>query len=156
MKVFCEAVQRGRMKVMKAKIDKKAELLKTAENAAYQAYAPYSNFRVGAALLCSDGTIFSGANVENRSFGLTNCAERSALFTAISQGKRSFVSMLIFCPDAEKPIPPCGACRQVITEFMDGPCEIVYTHNGKDFYETSVDELLPQDSPEDLKTLKNT
>ena len=137
-------------------MNKQEELFKRAKEAAHRAYAPYSRFRVGAALLCKDGSIITGANVENRSFGLTNCAERSALFSAISQGKRAFVSMLIFCPDAEKPIPPCGACRQVITEFMDGVSEIAYTHNGKDFLKTTAGKLLPQDSPEDLKTLKDS
>ena len=96
------------------------ELIDLAIRAQANAYAPYSGFKVGAALLCEDGEVFVGANVENSSFGLTNCAERSALFAAVSAGKRSFKAIAVvggadgvvsdFCP-------PCGACRQALAEF---------------------------------------
>ena len=99
-------------------MDKLKELFDKAVEVSEHAYAPYSNFRVGAALLCSDGSIETGVNVENRSFGLTNCAERSAVFTAVSKGKKDFKAVAIYCRDADYPVPPCGACRQVLSEFL--------------------------------------
>ena len=87
------------------------QALEAAENA----YAPYSHFRVGAALLLDDGSIVTGVNVENRSYGLTNCAERTAIFHAVATGKRSFTAIAIATPDADYPVGPCGACRQVIS-----------------------------------------
>lgn len=92
-------------------------LLKTAAEAAGNAYAPYSNYQVGAALLCVDGEVFTGCNVENASYGLTICAERTAVFTAIASGhRRDFVAMAIVADGDSMPYP-CGACRQVLSEF---------------------------------------
>lgn len=129
-------------------------LFQKAKAAANFAYAPYSRFRVAAALLCDDSSIITGVNVENRSYGLTNCAERSAIFSGVSQGKTGFMALLIYCPDSDKPIPPCGACRQVITEFMEDGGRIYFTNNGTDYVESRVKDLLPHDTPGDLKRLR--
>jgi cytidine deaminase len=91
-------------------------LLELAASAAHKAYAPYSNCKVGAALLCADGTVFTGCNVENASYGLTNCAERTAVFTAIAAGRRDFAAMAVVADGDGMPYP-CGACRQVLSEF---------------------------------------
>ncbi len=105
-----------------------------------QAYVPYSKFAVGAALLCADGSIYTGCNIENASFGLTNCAERTAIFKAVSEGKRDFVALAVVA-DTPNPCSPCGACRQVMAEFaipkvIMGNCEGDYTT-------CRLDELLP-------------
>ncbi len=94
-----------------------AALVATARAAAARAYAPYSKYRVGAALLAADGTVFAGCNVENASYGLTNCAERTALFKAVSEGRRSFRALAIVGGTAKSPALPCGACRQALAEF---------------------------------------
>ena len=93
-----------------------AELLRLASQARERAYAPYSNFRVGAALLASDGEIFLGANVENAAYGSTICAERVAMPKAIVDGARDFVALAVV-GDGDGPCTPCGACRQVLYEF---------------------------------------
>lgn len=93
------------------------KLIQAAENTANKSYSPYSHFRVGAAILLRDGNIASGTNVENRSYGLTICAERSAASRAIADGYKEFLAIAIYSPDSETPLPPCGACRQVISEF---------------------------------------
>ena len=91
-------------------------LLEAAAKAAQKAHAPYSNYKVGAALLCADGKTFTGCNVENASYGLTNCAERTAVFMAIAAGRRDFVAMAVVADGDSMPYP-CGACRQVLSEF---------------------------------------
>ncbi len=97
------------------------QLLARAREASQRAYAPYSLFPVGAALLAADGTIFTGVNVENASYGLTNCAERSAIFTAVTAGTRKFVAIAVWADAVPGGIvTPCGACRQVLAEFL-GP-----------------------------------
>ena len=100
---------------MGAQIDPR-QLLDRAWTAREQAYAPYSKFNVGAALLCGNGSIFTGCNVENISFGLTICAERSALFSAVCAGERDFIAIAIVASTLTA-IAPCGACRQVLAEF---------------------------------------
>jgi cytidine deaminase len=92
------------------------ELLQHAAKALENSYAPYSRFRVGAALLTEDGQVFTGCNVENASYGLSNCAERTAVFKAVSNGKKSFRAIAIVS-DRTNPVYPCGACRQVLREF---------------------------------------
>lgn len=99
---------------MDAKIDDK--LLAAALAARENAYAPYSKFTVGAAVLADDGRIFTGCNVENASYGLTCCAERNAIFAAVSSGARSFKALCVVA-DTDAPVAPCGACRQVLAEF---------------------------------------
>ena len=109
---------------------------------AARAYAPYSKFRVGAALLLEDGTIVTGVNVENRSFGLTNCAERSAIYAAVSSGVRKFTAIAVATPDSDYPVSPCGACRQVLSELLNEDTPIVLS-NGIDVQITNIKELLP-------------
>lgn len=116
-------------------------LLKAAKAAQKNAYAPYSRFQVGAALLAADGTIISGANVENASYGATICAERSAICSAVSAGKRDFVAIGLFT-DCPKAAWPCGMCRQVLAEFA--PDMPVYsTTPSAEVEKSSVAELLP-------------
>ena len=122
------------------------ELVQLARSAAHQAYAPYSQFRVGAALRCKDNEVFLGANVENRSFGLTICAERSAIVAAISQGRQDFAEMAIFGLDAQGPLPPCGACRQVISEFLPSDAQIHFSGNDGAYETALLKDLLPFDS----------
>lgn len=122
--------------------NQKHELVTTAENMLDKAYVPYSNFQVGAALLTEDGKVFGGCNIENASFGLTNCAERTALFSAIAQGYTSF-KYLVVTGNTEGPISPCGACRQVIAEFCGDQMPVLLTNTNHDENETTVNELLP-------------
>ena len=112
-----------------------------AEAAKARAYAPYSNFRVGAALLCEDGSMVSGCNVENASYGLTVCAERNAVFAAVALGKTRFVAIAI-CTDQEAPVTPCGACRQVLAEFAPPFSVRCYGTRGDEICETTA-SLLP-------------
>ncbi len=117
------------------------ELIDAAFQALKNAHAPYSNYKVGAALLCSDGTVFQGCNVENASFGLTNCAERTAVFSAIAAGKRAFEAIAIAASGEPAPFP-CGACRQVLAEFC-GPDFPVYVAQTDGIQTTTLGELLP-------------
>ncbi len=123
-----------------------SELHALARKAAEASYSPYSHFRVGAALLCEDGTVFTGTNVENRSFGLTICAERSALVAAISAGHRRFLSLAISTPDSESPVGPCGACRQVISEFLEPAAPVRFGGSSGRVVDASVESLIPFDS----------
>ncbi|MDR2135691.1 MAG: cytidine deaminase [Treponema sp.] len=127
-------------------------LFALARAAAEHAYAPYSKFRVGAALLAADGRIFTGCNVENRSFGLTVCAERNAVFQAVAQGCRSFAALAVVTPDSSGPVGPCGACRQVLSEFMGPQCRVRFGPGTgpSSPVDTSLGELLPFDSLHDL------
>jgi len=129
-------------------------LFTEARKAADMAYSPYSKFRVGAALLCEDGSIVTGCNVENRSFGLTICAERNAVTTAITLGKRRFTALAISTPDSIEPVGPCGACRQVLSEFMPPESPVRFSGSGANQVYTTIKELLPWDSLYDL--LENT
>jgi len=106
-----------------------------------RAHAPYSNYKVGAVLLCADGTVFKGCNIENASFGLTNCAERTAIFSAIASGKKDFAAIAIAASGEPAPFP-CGACRQVLAEFCEPEFPIHIAN--EDGYETiTLGELLP-------------
>ena len=127
------------------------ELWKQALAVASVAWAPYSRFRVGAALLCKDGSIILGVNVENRYFGLTICAERSAISAAISQGKREFSAIAIASPDAQGPLSPCGACRQVLSEFLPPDTPIIFGKDMDSLIKVPLKELVPYDSLHELK-----
>ena len=109
-----------------------------------RAYTPYSNFKVGAAILLKDGSYVLGANVENASFGLSNCAERSALFSLYSQGykKEDIVSMTVVAND-HGPVSPCGACRQVMHELMPKNAKVILANTQGEIKEMTTDGLLP-------------
>jgi cytidine deaminase len=126
------------------------ELFGIAQKAALAAYAPYSHFRVGAALLGADGTVYSGCNVENRSFGLTICAERSAVVQGVGKGCRSFTALAIATPDSPDPVGPCGACRQVLSEFMAPGSPVLFGGSGPERVETTIGILYPYDSLHEL------
>ncbi len=123
-----------------------------AREAKRNSYSPYSRFRVGAAVLTTDGRVFTGCNIENSSYGLTTCAERTALFKAVSEGERSFVAIAI-ASDEDTFTPPCGACRQVIFELA-GNVDVVLTKKNGSYRVKKMLELLPQ--PFDGKNLKKT
>jgi cytidine deaminase len=127
------------------------KLFAEAQKTAVSAYAPYSHFRVGAALLCEDGTIVKGVNVENRSYGLTICAERNAVTSAVTLGKQNFLAAAISTPDSVEPVGPCGACRQVLGEFMKPDAPVRFAGSGSKQVNTTIGELLPMDSLHDLK-----
>jgi len=118
-------------------------LLKAARQAMKRAYAPYSHFKVGAALLTTTGKLFSGCNVENASYGLTNCAERTAIFSAVANaGPQLEIRFIAVVNDQGVPCSPCGACRQVIYEF--GPDAIVIFQSARSWKETPISKLLPE------------
>ncbi len=127
------------------------ELIQEAFRAMENAYAPYSNYHVGAAVLTTDGRVFWGANIENASYGATNCAERSAVFSAYSNGyHKDRIKALAIVSDGDRIAAPCGICRQVLCELLDHHTPI-YLSNGKDEKDTDIDELLPmQFSGEDV------
>ena len=118
------------------------ELINLAKEASKNAYVPYSRFPVGAALECRGGIVFTGCNIENVSYGLTVCAERVALFNALSQGARRFIALAL---SAEEPVTPCGACRQVLAEFCDASLPIALTdHQGSGVRLTHLGALFPE------------
>jgi len=124
-------------------MDKNVErLIKAAKKARKNAFAPFSNFSVGAAVETKGGKIFTGCNVENASYGLTMCAERVAIFKAISEGEREFVKLALVA-DTENLTPPCGACRQIIWEFC-GDAEIILASLTGESETFQIRELLPR------------
>jgi len=118
------------------------KLIKEAEKTRKRAYTPYSKFQVGAAVLCADGKIFTGCNIENASFSLAVCAERVAIFKAISEGSTKFKAIAVI-GDTDKPLSPCGACRQVISEFGEDIPLIMANLKG-DFKIKKIKKLLPE------------
>ena len=116
-------------------------LEKAARDAAAASYSPYSKFRVGAAVLSASGKIFAGCNVENASYGLCNCAERTAIFTAVAAGERALKAIVVYTP-TKTPTSPCGACRQVINEFAPR-ATVVAICDGEARIETTLSALLP-------------
>jgi cytidine deaminase len=117
-------------------------LIEKAKLVREKAYAPYSKFKVGAALEVKSGTVYTGCNIENSSYSLTCCAERVAIFQAIAQGEREF-NHLVVIGDTEEPIRPCGACRQVMSEFFDENVKITLINLQGDYEETNISQLLP-------------
>lgn len=120
----------------------KEALLEHSKIAREKAYVPYSKFKVGAALLAVDGTVYHGCNIENSGYSMTNCAERTAFFKAISEGIMDFAAIAIVA-DTERPCQPCGACRQVMSEFCKPEMPVYLTNLKGDVQETTVGELLP-------------
>ena len=122
------------------------KLIELAKKAMLCAYAPYSGYKVGAALLCADGTVYQGANIENASYGATNCAERTAFFRAVYDGHREFTAMAI-CGGKDGVIsgffPPCGICRQVMREFCDDDFIVYLPGAGEEYQTLTLAQLLP-------------
>lgn len=118
-------------------------LLEAAKEAREKAYAPYSNFKVGASVETKSGKMFTGCNIENSSYSLTCCAERVAIFKALSSGERDFRTLVVV-GDVKGPISPCGACRQVMSEFFDDDVKIYLANLHGDITETTISELLPR------------
>ena len=129
------------MESPQAMAKKEKELTELAHTALQHAYAPYSNFRVGAALLTADNRIFTGCNVENASLGLTVCAERNAVYAAVCQGDTRF-RKLVLVVDQQDPSMPCGACRQVLLEFSS-ELEVLALGNTGQIQRAKLTELLP-------------
>ena len=130
----------------------KDELLKLAFEAMENAYVPYSHYKVGACVLCKDGKTFKGVNIENASYGATNCGERTAIFTAYANGyRKDDIKAIAIVSDGKRIGTPCGICRQVLSELMPKDAPIILS-NGKDEMITNIAELLPYDfGEEDLK-----
>lgn len=134
------------------------QLINEALNARNYAYAPYSQFMVGAALITEDDSVYTGCNVENASYGATNCAERTAIFKAVSEGERLIKAIAIVggVKDGDMTYAyPCGVCRQVLREFSN-PCElvIIVAKNQDDYKTYSLEELLPESFGPDFKSAK--
>ena len=117
------------------------KLIEMAKNAREMAYAPYSDFKVGAALVSEEGEIFTGCNIENRSFSPTVCAERTAIFKAVSQGIKSFKKLVVVSGD-KHPSSPCGVCLQVISEFVEDNFQIILANTQGTIEKTSLIQLL--------------
>ena len=118
------------------------ELIDLAIETSKKAYVPYSHFPIGAVLVAKDGSVYTGVNVENASFSLTNCGERTAIFKAVSEEQRDFSELIVY-GQTEKPISPCGACRQVMVEFFKPDLKVTLVAKDKTTVEMTVGELLP-------------
>ncbi|QEY07797.1 cytidine deaminase [Streptococcus ratti] len=131
------------MRLLKGKKQKVAtDLISLAQKASQNAYVPYSHFPIGAAVKTKSGDIYLGCNIENASFGLTNCGERTAIFKAISEGHRDFEEIAVY-GETEDPISPCGACRQVMAEFFEPTARVTLVAKDGKTVVMTVDELLP-------------
>lgn len=122
-------------------------LMDTAIEASVHAYTPYSHFKVGAALLTADGKIYTGCNIENASYSATNCAERTAIFKAVSEGCTDFKAIAIIGHKENEPLqfcPPCGTCRQVLAEFCEPDFEVVLMNDAREIKVYTLAELLPE------------
>ncbi len=125
-----------------------AELIRLALEAREKSYSPYSGFAVGAALLCKNGKVFTGCNIENSGYSATNCAERTAFFKAVSDGEKEFEKIAVVGGNAEDKTPadycsPCGVCRQVMREFCDADFEILIAKSETDYKSVTLADLLP-------------
>lgn len=118
------------------------ELIAKAIEAKEYAYVPYSHFRVGAAVLTESGKVYTGCNIENVSYGATNCAERTAVFKAVSDGEQEFKAIVITGDNGDY-LPPCGICRQVLSEFGKDSMEVILANSTEDYKVTTLLELLP-------------
>ncbi|WNS74337.1 cytidine deaminase [Bacillus sp. DTU_2020_1000418_1_SI_GHA_SEK_038] len=126
------------------------KLIEEAKVARERAYVPYSKFKVGAALLTSEGKVYHGCNIENAAYSMCNCAERTAIFKAYSEGDRNFKALAVIA-DTDRPCSPCGACRQVIAELCPKDMQVYLTNLKGDILEITIEQLLPGAfSPEDL------
>lgn len=125
-----------------------SELINIALQSRLKAYCPYSGFEVGAALLCADGSVYTGCNIENSAFSPTVCAERTAFFKAVSDGKKDFAKIAVVGGEAEKEpqnyCPPCGVCRQVMKEFCSADFEIIIAKNSDEYKLKTLSDLLPE------------
>lgn len=124
------------------------ELIKLALSAREKSYSPYSGFAVGAALLCRSGRVFTGCNVENSGYSATNCAERTAIFKAVSEGETEFEKIAVVGGNGDEKIPseycpPCGICRQIMREFCKNDFEIIIAKNENEYKSVTLEELLP-------------
>ena len=117
-------------------------LVKTALDYRERAYAPYSNFKVGAAVLFESGNVYGGCNIENASFGATNCAERTAIFTGVASGETK-IKVIAIAGSAEEYTYPCGICRQVLCEFADGDAAVILVKNEDDYIVKTMKEVMP-------------
>ena len=120
----------------------KPEWIQAAKEAQGHAYVPYSHFSVGACLVTEDDQMITGVNIENASYGLTNCAERTAVFKAVSEGIHSFKHLVVIA-DSEEPIPPCGACRQVLREFCPRDMPVTLVSKTGETRQMTIEQLLP-------------
>ncbi|MGH9914622.1 MAG: cytidine deaminase [Pyrinomonadaceae bacterium] len=118
------------------------DLIEAASAAREHAYAPYSRFRIGAAVETGDGRIFTGCNIESSTYGLTICAERVALWKALSEGIREFKRIVIVA-DTKKLVPPCGACRQIVSDFCSAETEVVMANSSGEMEIVTIERLLP-------------
>jgi cytidine deaminase len=118
------------------------ELINLAIETSKKAYVPYSHFPIGAVLVAKNGQIFTGVNIENASFGLTNCGERTAIFKAVSEGVTDFKELIVY-GETKHPISPCGACRQVMAEFFSKDLKVTLVAKDRSTVVMTVKELLP-------------
>lgn len=119
------------------------DLIYKAAEAKKKAYVPYSNFYVGASVLTEDGSVYTGCNIENASFGATNCAERTAIFKAVSEGHRKIKMICVVGNETDSFTYPCGICRQVIAEFADKDTRVIIAQNEHNYIVKKVEEILP-------------
>ncbi len=121
---------------------KDTELVRLALEVKEKAYSPYSKFKVGAALITSTGKVYTGVNIENASYGATNCAERTAVYKAVSEGEKK-ITVIAIASDSEELVFPCGICRQVLMEFGDKEMKVLCSKNNGEFEAFKLEELLP-------------
>lgn len=119
------------------------QLIEKAREALSNAYCPYSGYKVGAAVLTVKGKIYTGCNIENGSYGAANCAERTAVFKAVSEGEREFSAIAIFTEEGNDPPFPCGICRQVLTEFCSPDMPVIVYDGERSLYNFTLGELIP-------------
>ncbi|MCM1299470.1 MAG: cytidine deaminase [Firmicutes bacterium] len=119
------------------------QLIEKAREALNNAYCPYSGYKVGAAVLTDKGNIYTGCNVENGSYGASNCAERTAVFKAVSEGEKAFSAIAVFTEEGNAPPFPCGICRQVLSEFCSPDTQVIVYDGEKSVFNFTLEELLP-------------